>query len=56
MRWKLSIFHWQKKADVILVAPATANTIGKIANGIADNLLTTVIMATSKKSCFLLQL
>ena len=41
-----------KKADVILVAPATANTIGKIANGIADNLLTTVIMATSKKVVF----
>lgn len=41
-----------KKADVILVAPATANTIGKVANGIADNLLTTVIMATSKKVIF----
>lgn len=41
-----------KKADVILVAPATANTIGKIANGIADNLLTTVIMATTKKVVF----
>lgn len=41
-----------KKADVILVAPATANTLGKIANGIADNLLTTVIMATNKKVVF----
>ncbi len=33
-------------ADLLVVAPATANIIGKIANGIADNLLTTVIMAT----------
>ena len=33
-------------ADLFVVAPATANIIGKIANGIADDLLTTVIMAT----------
>lgn len=41
-----------KKADMILVAPATANTIGKIANGLADNLLTTVIMASHAKIVF----
>lgn len=41
-----------QKPDVILIAPATANTIGKIANGIADNLLTTVIMASDKKIIF----
>lgn len=35
-----------KKADLFLVAPSTANIIGKIANGIADDLLTTIIMAT----------
>ncbi len=35
-----------KKADLFMVAPATANVIGKIANGIADDLLTTIIMAT----------
>lgn len=34
------------RADLLLVAPATANCIGKIANGIADDLLTTTIMAT----------
>lgn len=34
-----------KKADVFVVAPATANTIGKIANGIADDMLTTTITA-----------
>ena len=33
-------------ADIVLVAPATANTIGKVAWGIADNLLTAIIMAT----------
>lgn len=33
------------KADAFLVAPATANVIGKIANGIADDMLTTTIMA-----------
>jgi phosphopantothenoylcysteine decarboxylase/phosphopantothenate--cysteine ligase len=33
-------------ADIFVVAPATANVIGKIAAGIADDLLTTVLMAT----------
>ena len=33
-------------ADLFVIAPATANIIGKIANGIADDLLTTVLMAT----------
>jgi phosphopantothenoylcysteine decarboxylase/phosphopantothenate--cysteine ligase len=33
-------------ADLVLVAPATANTIGKLANGIADNMLTTTLLAT----------
>lgn len=34
-----------KKADVVLVAPATANVIGKLANGIADDMLTTTVLA-----------
>ncbi|MBM7837591.1 phosphopantothenoylcysteine decarboxylase/phosphopantothenate--cysteine ligase [Alkalihalobacillus xiaoxiensis] len=34
------------QADLILVAPASANTIAKLANGIADNMLTTLILAT----------
>ena len=34
-----------KMADVVMVAPASANVIGKIANGIADDMLTTTIMA-----------
>jgi phosphopantothenoylcysteine decarboxylase/phosphopantothenate--cysteine ligase len=41
-----------EKADVFLIAPATANIIGKIANGIADDLLTTTIMATTSKVIF----
>lgn len=41
-----------QKADMILIAPATANTIGKIANGIADNLLTTIVMASRAKIVF----
>jgi phosphopantothenoylcysteine decarboxylase/phosphopantothenate--cysteine ligase len=35
-----------KLADVFLVAPATANFIGKVANGIADDLLSTTFLAT----------
>ena len=35
-----------QRADVLLIAPATANCIGKIASGIADDLLTSVVMAT----------
>lgn len=34
-----------KAADVVMVAPASANIIGKIANGIADDMLTTTVMA-----------
>ena len=47
--WKpehISLADW---ADIILIAPATANTISKIAQGIADNLLTSVACAFSKK-------
>lgn len=41
-----------KRADVFLVAPATANIIGKVANGIADDMLSTTIMATRAKVIF----
>lgn len=36
-----------KKADIFMVAPASANVIGKIAGGIADDMLTTTIMAAT---------
>ena len=38
-----------KRADIFMVAPASANVIGKIANGIADDMLTTTIMACKCK-------
>ena len=39
-----------KQADLVLVAPATANVIGKVANGIADDMLTTTVMACTCKT------
>ena len=38
-----------KKADIVMVAPASANVIGKMANGIADDMLTTTILACKCK-------
>lgn len=38
-----------KKADVVMIAPASANVIGKLAHGIADDMLTTTIMACKYK-------
>lgn len=38
-----------KKADVFVIAPATANVIAKVANGIADDMLTTTFLASSCK-------
>ena len=37
------------EADIMVIAPATANTIGKLANGICDNLLTSIACAFKKK-------
>lgn len=47
--WDVEHISLAKKADVFLIAPATANVIGKIANGIADDMLTTTVMATKGK-------
>lgn len=44
--WQIEHISLAEKADLFLIAPATANTIGKIANGIADTLLTCAVMAT----------
>lgn len=41
-----------EKADAIIIAPATANIIGKVANGIADDMLSTVIMACKSPVVF----
>lgn len=50
--WEIEHISLAKKADVFLVAPATANIIGKVANGIADDMLTTTIMATKANVVF----
>ncbi|RPG99993.1 MAG: bifunctional phosphopantothenoylcysteine decarboxylase/phosphopantothenate--cysteine ligase CoaBC [Candidatus Pelagibacter sp. TMED118] len=42
----ISLSRW---ADIILIAPATANTISKLSNGIADDLASTVVLASNKK-------
>ncbi|MCI5629585.1 MAG: bifunctional phosphopantothenoylcysteine decarboxylase/phosphopantothenate--cysteine ligase CoaBC [Clostridium sp.] len=47
--WDVEHISLAKKADVFLIAPATANVIGKIANGICDDMLTTTVMATTGK-------
>ena len=44
--WDIEHISLAKKADNFLIAPATANIIGKIANGIADDMLSTTVMAT----------
>ena len=45
----ISLAEW---ADLILIAPVTANIVGKIANGIADDILTTTVMASKAKVIF----
>lgn len=47
--WEVEHISLAKKADVFLIAPATANVIGKITAGIADDMLTTTAMATKAK-------
>lgn len=51
-KWEVEHISLAQKADIFLVAPATANIIGKVANGIADDMLTTTIMATRAKVIF----
>jgi phosphopantothenoylcysteine decarboxylase / phosphopantothenate---cysteine ligase len=50
--WEIQHISLAKKADLILIVPATANVIGKIANGIADDMLSTTIMATTAPVVF----
>lgn len=44
--WEIEHISLAKKADLMVIAPATANIIGKLANGIADDMLSTTVMAT----------
>ena len=47
--WDVEHISLAKKADVFLIAPATANIIGKMACGISDDMLSTTVMATKAK-------
>lgn len=49
---RISHIDLAKKADIVVIVPATANIIGKVASGIADDLLTTIIMATKAPVLF----
>ena len=44
--WSMAHIELAKQADIVLIAPATANMIGKISNGLADDLLTTFVITT----------
>lgn len=44
-RYEVEHIAIAKKADIVIIAPATANIIGKLANGIADDMLSTTVMA-----------
>jgi phosphopantothenoylcysteine synthetase/decarboxylase len=48
--WEIEHIELAKWADVAVVAPATANIIGKFASGIADDLLSTVLMALPQET------
>ena len=47
--WRPEHISFADEADIMLIAPATANTISKIATGVADNLLTSIACAFNKK-------
>lgn len=51
-KWELDHISLAKWADLFVVAPATANILGKVCSGIADDLLSTTIMATPAKVLF----
>ena len=44
---RMAHIDWARQADVVVIAPATANTINKIAGGIGDDMLTTIALATT---------
>ncbi|GKU24811.1 bifunctional phosphopantothenoylcysteine decarboxylase/phosphopantothenate--cysteine ligase CoaBC [Clostridium folliculivorans] len=50
--WEIQHISLAKRADLMLIVPATANIIGKVANGIADDMLSTTIMATKAPVVF----
>lgn len=51
-KWDVEHIALARMADVFVIAPATADMIGKVANGIADDMLSTTVMATKAKVIF----
>ena len=47
--WRMAHIELARSADLVLIAPATANIIGKLANGLADDLLTTFVVTSRAK-------
>ena len=45
-RWNVEHIALARQADLFVIAPATANMVGKMANGIADDMLSTTLLAT----------
>lgn len=45
---RMAHIDWARQADLILIAPATANTINKIAQGVGDDMLTTLALVTTR--------
>lgn len=52
VNWNVEHIALASRADLFILAPATGNLIGKIANGIADDMLTTTVMATTAPVLF----
>ncbi len=44
--WRMAHIELARSAELVLIAPATANVIGKLANGVSDDLLTTFVITT----------
>ncbi|RYG86491.1 hypothetical protein EON77_03705, partial [bacterium] len=45
---RMAHIDWARQADLVLVVPATANLIAKLAAGQADDMLSTIVLATTK--------
>jgi phosphopantothenoylcysteine decarboxylase/phosphopantothenate--cysteine ligase len=47
-RGRMAHIDWARQADLVIVAPATANTVAKLAHGVGDDMLTTLVLASTK--------
>ena len=45
---RMAHIDWARQADLVLIAPATANTINKLAQGVGDDMLTTIALVTTR--------